>query len=648
MPRARVDGVVVQHAADVQEDHLDRHRARSPRPRPVSDLLAASAPRTSRRPCAPRPSGSRIAPRGNRMPRSRRDPDAPRSPRTSLASPRRGRDGNTSSPTIPPAAISSINASGTVSLPRHIPGWASTHTPPASPISRRASDRRERVLRDVGEAVVGDVAVERLLLIRDDPGLDHRLRRCAAWRSRSPSASSQDPFERDVEAELAELLDDHLAAPETGGRESQQLRLDRRVVRVDPVPEDVEARAVVLGRELDPRHEVEPELARGRRGLLETVERVVIGEGDAREVRCAASIITSAGASVPSERFEWLWRSYPGIAGRVSDSDRGRPRARRAGASGARTTSSRPISATVRQPVSAIAFSTSARKMSEHTRDAVLALRRETPGGRPAHHDRGRAERDRLQHVGPSPHAAVHQDRDAPVDRLDHLGQRVERRRARIELPPTVVRHHDRLGAVLDRQPRVLGREDPLHQDREPGACSRMNVEVLPRHVRLVGVVGSARRLPNGITNPLRVSRCRRPATGKSTVQQIASIAGRDHAPEHVRRSACDPRTDTAATTSARRSPPRSPRDRRPPSTRPRGSCRLGRRRGRCLVRRPDAPSPDTPTARPAPGTRRGVPRSSVEGSGKPDPRRNRGRSTHRSNALRFSSSVRSSPAPPA
>jgi hypothetical protein len=28
MPGARVHGVVVQHAADVEEDHLDRHRAR--------------------------------------------------------------------------------------------------------------------------------------------------------------------------------------------------------------------------------------------------------------------------------------------------------------------------------------------------------------------------------------------------------------------------------------------------------------------------------------------------------------------------------------------------------------------------------------------------------------------------------------------
>ena len=56
------------------------------------------------------------------------------------------------------------------------------------------------------------------------------------------------------------------------------------ILWVDPVAEDVEARAVVFRRELDPGHEIESELARRGRRLLETVERVVIGERDAREV----------------------------------------------------------------------------------------------------------------------------------------------------------------------------------------------------------------------------------------------------------------------------------------------------------------------------------------------------------------------------
>ena len=40
---------------------------------------------------------------------------------------------------MPPAAIDSISSSGTEPLPFHIPGWASTHTPPAPVISSRAS-----------------------------------------------------------------------------------------------------------------------------------------------------------------------------------------------------------------------------------------------------------------------------------------------------------------------------------------------------------------------------------------------------------------------------------------------------------------------------------------------------------------------------
>jgi len=47
-------------------------------------------------------------------------------------------------------------------------------------------------------------------------------------------------------------------------------------------------------------------------------------------------------------------------------------------------------------------------------------------------------------------------------------------------------------------------------------------------------------------------------------------------------------------------------------------------------------------------GNATGVPRIVVEGSGSPAPRKNRGRSLHRSNARTFSASVHSSPAPPA
>ena len=306
-----------------------------------------------------------------------------------------------------------------------------------------------------------------------------------------PSGELQDAFERDVEAELAELLDDHLAAPEPGGRESQELRVDRRIVRVDPVPQDVEARALVLGRELDARHELEPELARRRRRLVEPVERVVIGQGDAREVLRAREQHHLRRGERPVGAVRM---AVEVVSGHRRKAVRQRPGpSTSAGRSGARTTRSRrsPRPCGSRRapsrsrPRRGGSPSTPRRRPRPRRRDPTRPAGRRGPPAAP--------KRDRLHHVGPSPHAAVHQDRDPPADRLDHLGQRVQRRRARIELPSTVVRHHDRLDAVLDRERRVLGGEDPLHQDREPGRVLADEREVLPRHVRLVEVVGARR-----------------------------------------------------------------------------------------------------------------------------------------------------------
>ena len=52
---------------------------------------------------------------------------------------------------MPPSAISSINRSGTVSWPRHIPGWASTQIPPRLADQPERVRRLQGVLRDVRE-----------------------------------------------------------------------------------------------------------------------------------------------------------------------------------------------------------------------------------------------------------------------------------------------------------------------------------------------------------------------------------------------------------------------------------------------------------------------------------------------------------------
>ena len=77
-----------------------------------------------------------------------------------------------------------------------------------------------------------------------------------------------------------------------------------------------------------------------------------------------------------------------------------------------------------------------------------------------------RAQRKRHQHVRSAPDAAVHEHLDASVDRLDALGQQVDRRLDRVELATPVVGDDDARGAVLAGQPRVLGGLDALEEHR--------------------------------------------------------------------------------------------------------------------------------------------------------------------------------------
>ena len=80
----------------------------------------------------------------------------------------------------------------------------------------------------------------------------------------------------------------------------------------------------------------------------------------------------------------------------------------------------------------------------EHAARAGLAVDGEAPERRAAGEDRARAERERLHDVGAAADAAVEQHLDAAVDGLDHLRERVDRRRHAVELTPAVVRDDDR------------------------------------------------------------------------------------------------------------------------------------------------------------------------------------------------------------
>lgn len=71
--------------------------------------------------------------------------------------------------------------------------------------------------------------------------------------------------------------------------------------------------------------------------------------------------------------------------------------------------------------------------------------------------DERRAERERLEDVGPAPDARIEVDRDPAGGGGDDLGQGVERGRDRVELAAAVVRDDDAVDAVREGQVRVLG-----------------------------------------------------------------------------------------------------------------------------------------------------------------------------------------------
>ena len=98
-----------------------------------------------------------------------------------------------------------------------------------------------------------------------------------------------------------------------------------------------------------------------------------------------------------------------------------------------------------------------------------FAVDGEAPQRRAAGEHRARAEGERLDDVAAAPDAAVDEHLDPAVDRLDDLGQRVDRRRDAVELPAAVVRDDDPGGAVLARELRVLGRQHALDEQRQAG-----------------------------------------------------------------------------------------------------------------------------------------------------------------------------------
>ena len=89
-------------------------------------------------------------------------------------------------------------------------------------------------------------------------------------------------------------------------------------------------------------------------------------------------------------------------------------------------------------------------QVADHRFHARVAADREPVGVRPAEQDGVRAERERLEHVGAAPDAAVHQHDRLAADRRPHPDERVERRDGAVHLAPAVVGDHDPVGSVLE------------------------------------------------------------------------------------------------------------------------------------------------------------------------------------------------------
>ena len=274
---------------------------------------------------------------------------------------------------MPPSAISSISSSGhgPVALPHRGMG-EHAHASGVTDEAQRV-DRVQRVLRHVGDAAVGDVAIEGLLLGLDDAGLDHGLRDV---RPSDQIVARDAPHlvERDVVARRLQLLDHHLAPPEPRVGEPSQLLLEGGVTGIDPVAEHVQAGAVVLGGELDAGHDLHPPSDPATLGLVEAGERVVVGDADAHDATFPreADVVGRTLGPVAERGMR-----VQVVAAHGSMFPDRTPSRRRDQAVG--VTSAGPISSTLRHPVSAIAFANSDRRISSTPRDAGVSLRRRAP-----------------------------------------------------------------------------------------------------------------------------------------------------------------------------------------------------------------------------------------------------------------------------
>ena len=135
----------------------------------------------------------------------------------------------------------------------------------------------------------------------------------------------------------------------------------------------------------------------------------------------------------------------------------------------------------------------------EHVAHARLARSEVGPHVRAAEHHGPRPERKGADHVDATAHAAVEEDLDLVTHGGDDLRERAEGRHAAVEVVAAVVRDDDRVDALGHCSARIIGAEDPLHDQRPLPELPQPRNVLPPRRLlvhRLDATVEAVHRLP--------------------------------------------------------------------------------------------------------------------------------------------------------
>ena len=140
--------------------------------------------------------------------------------------------------------------------------------------------RIEAVAVDIGGAALGEILVKRLIHGRDIIAVDQRLRDMGA-SDNVLAGAGLDLGPVQFQAQLVELLEDLLVAPGAAFEHAPEALLHQRVVRVQPVAENVQRAGAFIdgGADFNAGDAGHAARAAGGQKILNAVHRIVVGQG---------------------------------------------------------------------------------------------------------------------------------------------------------------------------------------------------------------------------------------------------------------------------------------------------------------------------------------------------------------------------------